>query len=155
MSATVVSCRVIDSLAESKKKTQNLSFHSHISQPTTFEPHIGNIVSIMSNQRWRPNDGFYNCPVVRVGNCLGEAYPKSCDPNYRPPKQDFIERILPSYVPPPFPERPTYPAMVTAGRVVRSKVRVTASTPIHEKPDEDLRRPAGLAQGSIRDMHLF
>ena len=43
-------------------------------------------------RRFCPGSGNYIAPVLRVGNSIGEQYPKKCDQSWKPPVECFIHR---------------------------------------------------------------
>lgn len=53
-----------------------------------------------ARRRWCPGYSLYDGPIVRQGNSIGEKFPKACcNDSYHPPREIFIGRDIPSFVP--------------------------------------------------------
>jgi hypothetical protein len=116
----------------------------------------------MSNNtesRWRPNDLSYISPVLRCGNHISEEFPKKCNIDFRPMKDEFIKRQIPVYHPQQIVIQTGIRDELPAGYLVKSRVGVKSQLSMMKTeclPDEVRTRPAaGLVCSSLRPLNLF
>ena len=109
--------------------------------------------------RWCPGYSLYDIAVIRTGNCIGEQLPKPCDSSYKPPRESFINREIPVFVPltvsPQVNNYRLSDTQVAAGyKPPRPALRGNTLV-FFPKSSGDPPRTAGLRLSRLREMNMF